>query len=279
MVLGLAGVASAQHLSDLVWRPKDDQGSYRILYGEIDVLATAPSTYFCGINWWPSCPAGGYTGIQDLGTKHAMIFSIWDTSADLHTVATEAGDPRTELSRFGGEGEGGKSMLNYNWRLGKTYRYVIYKRQDAAKKNTLASAYFYDDGLDRWVYEATIVAPNNGDKCILGFGGYMNAFLENFGHTDANVPRLALYRMWMGTTPDNLTRVTAANGHGMYGTLNDSFFLAAGEKSVVEGLVNGSQSGAVEPVFGQGEWMNVSDRKLPADLIKSLKRVLGIQPD
>lgn len=275
MLLRLMG---AVHAQALIWRPKDDQGSYRCIYGEITVLATAPKTYYCGCNWWPSCPAGGYTGIQDLGAKHAMIFSIWDTSAEMHTVAVDQGDPRTELSRFGGEGEGGKSMLAYNWRLGQTYRYFVFKRQDEEHKCTLASTFFYDDELGRWVYEATIASPDNGDKCIKGFGGMMNAFLENFGGQDKDVPRLAAYRLWVGTTPDNLTCVTEANGngHGMWGVVNDSFFLASGDEATVRGLVNGGQTSSGEPVWGAAARLQVSDTKISREIVKALNRALGI---
>ncbi len=270
--------ARAQHLAGLIWRPKDDQGSYRCIYGEIQVLATANSTYYCGCNWWPSCPAGGYTGIQDIdGLKHLMIFSIWDTTSDLHTVAVDQGDPRAELSRFGGEGEGGKTLLPYHWELGKTYRYFILKRQDDANKRTLASSFFYDDGLGQWVYEATIASPDNGDKCIKGFGGMMNAFLENFGKTDKSIPRLALYRLWVGTTPDNLTCVTEANGSGLWGTLNDWFFLGGGDDATVKGLINGFIEGNAQPAFGAQGRLSIGDRKVQPEFLRPLKRLLGIE--
>jgi hypothetical protein len=273
VLLGFVGAAHAQYL---FWRPKDDQGSYRCVYGEITVLATAPTTYFCGLNWWPSCPAGGYTGIQDIdGAKHAMIFSIWDTTSELHSAAVEEGDPRTVLSRFGGEGEGGKSMLPYNWQVGKTYRFFVFKRQDKAFNRTLASTYFFDDELGRWVYEATIASPNNGDKCVAGFGGMLNAFVENWSGQDKSAPRIATYRLWVGTTPANLTPVTEADGKGMWGVLNDSFYLASGDPSVAMGLVDSAVIGDGIAVRGADKRLSVSARAVPLSLVKTLQTLLG----
>lgn len=269
LLLGAFAGANAQHLW---WHPADDQGSYRCIYGEIDVLATGPTTYFCGCNWWPGAPAGGYTGIQQLEDgKHLMIFSIWDTTPDLHSVAIGKGDPRTELTRFGGEGEGGRTILQYDWQPNKTYRYFIVKRQDEANNQTLATAYFYDDYLDRWVYEATIASPNNGDKAVQGFGGSMNAFLENFGGKYKEAPRLALYRLWVGATPDNLVEVTNATGDGTWGTLGGSYFLASGGgQSLADFITNSPDHG-----WGRTDPLTVPEEKLSTKLLQSLKSLFA----
>jgi hypothetical protein len=46
------------------------------------------------------------TGIRERRT----IFSIWDTSPQLHPTTTEA-DPRAIFNRFGGEGEVGHTHM------------------------------------------------------------------------------------------------------------------------------------------------------------------------
>lgn len=51
--------AEAQHL----WWSIEKQGSATCLYGEITVFATHPSIYYCGANWHPGEPAGGYCGM------------------------------------------------------------------------------------------------------------------------------------------------------------------------------------------------------------------------
>ena len=101
-LLFLCAHAQAQHL----WWNLEEHKDATCLYGEITVLATAPCIYYCGANWHPGEPAGGYCGIQhNSETERRTIFSIWDTSASLHPKVTQA-DPKTIFNRFGGEGEG-----------------------------------------------------------------------------------------------------------------------------------------------------------------------------
>jgi hypothetical protein len=52
----LCATAQAQHL----WWNLEGQRDTTCLYGEITVLATAPHIYYCGANWHPGEPAGGY---------------------------------------------------------------------------------------------------------------------------------------------------------------------------------------------------------------------------
>src|SRR5580658_8241250 len=91
-LLAVLPSANAQHL---LWRYPQRPGGYTCVYGEITVLATNKTTYYCGSNWWPGNPAGGYAGIQDVSdapkfmcwpmgsNDHLMIFSIWDTAPGL----------------------------------------------------------------------------------------------------------------------------------------------------------------------------------------------------
>jgi hypothetical protein len=72
-----AGQARAQHL----WWNLEGQGEATCVYGEITVLATQPETYYCGANWHPGEPAGGYCGVQhNSAAERRTIFSIWDGS-------------------------------------------------------------------------------------------------------------------------------------------------------------------------------------------------------
>jgi hypothetical protein len=272
----LATLASAAHAQYLFWQPPINDGSYRCIYGEITVLATAPTTYYCGCNWWPSATAGGYTGIQDLdGNKHPMIFSIWDTSKTLQAKAIDRDDPRAQLTRFGGEGEGAKTMLDNNWGIGKTYHYFVIKRQDANGNNTLASAYFFDDQQDKWVYEATISSPNNGENSVKGFGGMLNSFVENYGGQLPNAARLALYRLWVGNSPADLTCVTQASGKGSWGVLNDSFFIGSGDPATLANLVKTDQIGDTPGTFGPAnDTMTIGNHPMRTDIIHTLQRLL-----
>ena len=113
----LCATASAQHL----WWNLEGQRDATCLYGEITVLATHPAIYYCGANWHPGEPAGGYCGIQHNSTRERRtIFSIWDTSPQLHPKVTEA-DPDTVFGRFGGEGEGGHTHMLWPWNTNDTF--------------------------------------------------------------------------------------------------------------------------------------------------------------
>lgn len=233
--------AGAQHLW---WQAPKSETGYTCLYGEIQVVATAPTIYYCGCNWWPGAPAGGYTGIQDQGNgRHNMIFSIWDTDKDLHPKTIQQ-DSLTVASRFGGEGTGAHTHLDYNWQVGKTYRYFATKKQDETGANTLVTVFFYDDAERHWVKEATIQSPNNGNVSVKTFGGGLNAFLENWSGQHKELPKLALYRMWLGTSPSDLQEVVRGQGDGKWGTKDTSFYLAEGDDSALAPLLVGTQEGS-----------------------------------
>lgn len=271
-----AQVASAQHLW---WKPKPSESRFTCLYGEIEVLSTSDAIYYCGCNWWPGRPAGGYTGIQDPGNgRHNMIFSIWDTSPTLHPSVTQA-DSRTVFNRFGGEGTGAHTHLDYHWELGKTYRYYAFKEQDSAGANTLTKLYFRDDQAGKWVHEATISNPNNGNVSVTTFGGGLNAFLENWLGKDRARPKLAVYRLWLGTSPKDLTNVTDGSGDGNWGVLNSSFYLAEGEDSALAPIMARYKGSGVLVRGGKrGEILSVPERNVPPSIVRALER-LPTAPD
>ena len=267
--------AQAQHLW---WKPTSSNKKFTCLYGEIEVLSTNKFIYYCGCNWWPGSPAGGYTGIQDQGGgRHNMIFSIWDTSPTLHPTIPEQ-EGRTQSNRFGGEGTGAHTHLDYNWELGKTYRYYVTKVQDATGANTLTKLYFMDEGLHKWVHEATISTPNDGHVSVTTFGGGLNAFLENWMGEERSKPKLALYRLWLGTTPNDLENVTSGAGDGKWGVLNDTFFLAEGDDSdlaAVIAKVQHSGTQVIRPKPGETT-LTVKERRVPGSVVRSLQRLSSL---
>src|SRR5580704_15719515 len=101
MVLAIIGRSEAA--SSHLWWDTSGQEKATCVYGEITVLATHDPIYYCGANWHPGLPAGGYCGIQDNSpTERRTIFSVWDTTPTLHPEVTQA-DPFTIFNRFGGE--------------------------------------------------------------------------------------------------------------------------------------------------------------------------------
>ena len=268
--------ASAQHL----WWDLTGSGAQTCLYGEITVLATHETTYYCGANWHPGEPAGGYCGIQhNEPTERRTIFSIWDTSPTLHPKVTEA-DPITVAGRFGGEGEGGHTHALWEWKTNETFQFYVTKQPGTNADTTDAKYYVFDRTAKKWRHLATINCPNGGQTSVTTLGGGVNSFLENFSGQDGDVPRLAIYRLWMGSDADHLACLTKAVGDGKWGELHDAYFLAAGTKENLDATFARLEATCGKPAFG-GEGINLpllTDRPLSKKLIKQLKHLPQAAP-
>ncbi len=267
------GRVHAQHL----WWDAKQLDAATCLYGEITVLATHHEIYYCGANWHPGEPAGGYCGIQHNGPhEKRTIFSIWDTSPELHPAVTQA-DSETIFERFGGEGEGSHTHMLWEWKAGDTFQFFLRKQPGTAPGTTDARYYVYDRGANRWRHSATITAPD-GDSTsrssvmTIG-GGKLASFLENFGGTYRDVPKLALYRLWLGNGVDDMRCLTRAKGDGTWGQLQGAYFLAEGGEAQLDSLFAGLRKQYGAPVFGaRGMPLDpVPERTLPDGLIRELK--------
>lgn len=265
-LLLLATIAPAQHL---IWHAPKPAKPYTAIYGEIEVLATNRTIYYCGCNWWPGAAAGGYTGIQDPGGgRHNMIFSIWDTSPKLHPTVVQA-DGRTVFNRFGGEGTGAHTHLDYAWPIRTTYRYYATKSQDPTGNFTYTRLYFYDEAGRRWIHEATISNPNNGNVSVTSFGGMLNSFLENWSGEERAKPKLATHRLWVGSGPHDLTCVTEGSGDGNWGILNGDFYLAEGDDAALSPLF--AKFGPVtHGTAKRAKPLHVRSKRIPAAIIDQL---------
>ncbi|MBI2901742.1 MAG: DUF3472 domain-containing protein [Planctomycetes bacterium] len=272
-LLWAAQCAAAQHL----WWETEKLDDATCLYGEVTVLATHHGIYYCGANWHPGEPAGGYCGIQHNGPKERRtIFSIWDTSPKLHPNVTQA-DPKTIFNRFGGEGEGAHTHMLWDWQAGETFQFFVQKQPGSAAGTTDARYYVYDRWSRKWRHSATITSPDGDAKSgrsvrTIGGGG-LGSFLENFVGKDRAVPKLALYRLWLGSKVDAMTCLTRAQGDGTWGQLHDSYFLAEGESKDLSSLFGKVEKRYGKPTFGQEgtKLAPISDRPLPAELVKQLQ--------
>jgi len=263
--------AWAQHL----WWNLEKEHNAACLYGEITVLATYPSIYYCGANWHPGEPAGGYCGIQDNSlTERRTIFSIWDTSPELHPQITEA-DPQTRFGRFGGEGEGGHTHMLWNWKAGGTFQFFVQKQPGEKPDTTDTRYYIFDRVSQKWRHSATISSPNGGQASVATIGGSLNSFLENYRNTDRAEARLALYGLWLGPSIDSLSCLTDANGDGTWGQLHDTFFLAEGDTAKLEAVFTGLAPKYGKPVFGEKgkNLARISNKPMPAAVIAALKNL------
>jgi hypothetical protein len=277
LVVGLALAAGRVEAQHLWWQEAPAQKGATCLYGEITVLATHPAIYYCGANWHPGEPAGGYCGIQHNGPRERRtIFSIWDTSPKLHPKVTQA-DPKTIFNRFGGEGEGAHTHMLWDWREGDTFQFFVRKQLGATPGTTDTRYYVYDRTSKKWRHSATITSPNGdrksaGSVATLG-GGALASFLENFLGKDREVPKIALYRLWLGTGIDNMKCLTRASGDGTWGQLHGAYFLAEGNAGKLKAAFGKLKKKYGEPIFGRkGKKREpIPDRPLAEELKKQLK--------
>ncbi len=261
----------AQHL----WWNIEKQAAAKCLYGEITVLATQPGIYYCGANWHPGEPAGGYCGIQhNSPARRCTIFSIWDTSAKLHPTITEAAE-KVNRGRFGGEGTGAHTDLACDWKLGETFRFFVRKEPGAAAETTDARYYVFDGGERKWRHIATINNPDGGKESVATIGGGLNSFLENFTGHDRAAPKVATYRLWLGPSIEKLQCLTRADGDGAWGTLHNAYFLAQGDAAQVATTFAALRKEFGEPAFARdGKRPEpIADQQLPAKLIDELKNL------
>ncbi len=265
------GTAHAQHL----WWNLEGQRHATCLYGEITVLATAPHIYYCGANWHPGEPAGGYCGIQhNSETERRTIFSISDTSPKLHPDVTAA-DTHTVHNRFGGEGTGAHTHMIWDWNVGETFQFFVKKMPGKTPDTTDTHYYLYDRIRKKWLHSATITNPNGGKQSVATIGGGLNSFLENFGGRGRARPKLALYRLWLGSTPDTMACLTKAGGDGTWGSLHDAYFLAEGGDEELNGVFARLKKQYGDPVMGgKGKKLGpISDIPLDKTLIDALKQL------
>ena len=155
------------------------------VYGEVTVEKSVPGSYFAAI-----CFSCGYCGIQELyDGKKVAIFSVWDpgdpfdfkAKADgvdekVRTKNLYAGEGVT-ISRFGGEGTGGKSLMPFDWKVGETYRFALHSRQDGDYR-TAFTGYLFRDGA--WFKIATFTTlQTKGAHAIKDVYSFVEDFRRN----------------------------------------------------------------------------------------------------
>jgi hypothetical protein len=121
-------------------------------YNEITVTESAINTYYMTNGF-----TGGYMGIQDRTPKW-ILFSIWDKTSteddpnadpeELVKLIAKGKDVKVE--RFGGEGTGGKSYLEYDWKVGQTYQLMVNVRPSPESDKAIFTGWFRIPELNIW---------------------------------------------------------------------------------------------------------------------------------
>lgn len=150
-------------------------------YTEMTVEKTAPGTYFMAAGW-----SKGYFGIQELASgKKIVLFSVWDPTAgndpkkvdEAKRVKLLHKDKAVRVHRFGGEGTGGQSFFDYNWKIGEKYRFLVTAKPDGSSRTAYAS-YFYIPEKREWKHLVTFSTITNG-TLLKGYYSFVEDFRRN----------------------------------------------------------------------------------------------------
>ena len=148
-------------------------------YNEVTVRRSTSGSYFmcCGYSH-------GYFGMQDLGDHKIALFSVWDPSRGDKASAVPD-DQRVEvlytgegvaIKRFGGEGTGAQSRIDFDWKIGQTYRYLLTAKVEDQK--TQYAAYLFMPDTKEWKHLATFRVTTGGDE-LRGLYSFIEDFRRN----------------------------------------------------------------------------------------------------
>lgn len=182
-------------------------------YNEVTIRESAVGSYFMVCGW-----NTGYFGLQELGNgKKLLIFSVWDSRQndpravreDLRTKLIYK-DEKVRVGRFGGEGTGGQSFYDYDWKIGATHRLMVSSRVDGDR--TEYTGWFFVPEAKEWKRLVTFSTVTGGKN----LGGYY-AFIEDFKRdrvSTTHARRADFANGWVKTTegeavPLTKTRFTA----------------------------------------------------------------------
>lgn len=183
----------------------------------------------------------GYFGMQvNSPTERHILFSVWSPfKTDNPNEIPE--DQKIELLKkgkgvhageFGNEGSGGQSYLNYMWKAGTTYKFLLHARPEG-KDHTTYTAYFFTPEDGNWHLIASFRRPATNTWLK-----HLYSFLENFSPDQGDKERSVLFGNQWICTPEgnwielNKMRFTADNtgrkGYRMDysgGVKGDEFYL------------------------------------------------------
>lgn len=146
---------------------------------KIKITQSANASYF-EVNWWQN----GYTGLQQTpdtsyGNSKILISSLWDpnTAGGIYSTV-DYNDATTFKSRFGGEGDGWKTINPYNWQLNTWYNLV--NRSWKSGGRLYIATFINNITTGKWFHTATFSTPTSDTN----LAATNDAFLENWDGTN-----------------------------------------------------------------------------------------------
>lgn len=242
------GAAPSMHLNSYF------TGDAIVKMQKIRIDQSAAASYFEVNNF-----NGGYCGLQQVttattGPTNTLIASLWDTNTATGIYSkTEYADPTTIASRFGGEGDGSKTMNPYCWE--KYVWYNIVNRSWKANGRYNVATFIQNLTTGKWFY------TSNNSKTFAGsyLGNYNDSFMENWTNDGAPV-RQAFFKdcffmstagAWgkgTGTTFSANSGDAVRNGiydlcfNAYYDATEDAFCMQHGGNTVRDAAFNGGRT-------------------------------------
>jgi Domain of unknown function (DUF3472)/Domain of unknown function (DUF5077) len=199
-------------------------------YNEATVRESTPGSYFMVCGW-----NTGYFGIQELGDgRKVAIFSVWDPAKgdNPENVPLEQRvevlheGKGVEVSRFGGEGTGGKSMTRFNWKMGEKVRCIVQAKVEGEK--TAYAGWLYQPAQREWKHLVTFRVKTGG-KQLSG----LYSFVEDFRRDTKSVKeerRCEFGNGWVRTVDGGLQAITEGR------------FTCSRAKNEAQDLINAGQA-------------------------------------
>ena len=152
------------------------------LYNEVKARTSVPGTYFCAMNF-----DDGYIGFQEQSNgRKVIIFSIWDPVSHGDNPNSVPEEERTKLlklgenaraGRFGGEGTGGQSFVDYPCEVGENMRFLVCIKKMGPFKEI--SGFYFNNKTNSW--DLISKWKTHSSKKELSYSvGFVEDFMRNF---------------------------------------------------------------------------------------------------
>ncbi len=230
-------------------------------YLEVVPQKSAPGTYFCALGFHM-----GYFGIQELADgKKIALFSVWEpenATGDERVKLVEKGDAVVD-KRFGGEGTGGQSRMDFPWEPGEIVRFFAQAKPDG--DFTEFTGHIYDSAQAKWRLMATFRTRSKG-HALEGLYSFIEDFRRNY--ESAGISRTATFQngwildlsgKWLPIEKARFTADVTPSTNIDAGPATGGFFLKTGGET------------KAETTKLWGKMKSSANGKLPANLEKLLR--------
>lgn len=160
----------------------------------------------------------GYFGMQvNSSTERHILFSVWSpfhtdnpgAIPDSQKIIMVRKGEGVHTGEFGNEGSGGQSYLNYPWKTGNTYRFLL-RAQPLEHNYTQFTAWFYAPEKGQWMLIASFKRPQTNSWLT-----NPHSFLENFEPSQGQQTRYVLFNhQWIQDDKGNWLSLNKARFTG-----------------------------------------------------------------